>query len=83
MPTRAACWQDPTHRIRFVYTPTHSSWLNQVEIWFSILVRRLRKGASFTSVTERRQRLLALIEYFNTTMATPFKWTYMGRPLAA
>ena len=59
-----------------VYTPKHSSWLNQMEIWFSILVRRLLKWASFTSVTELRQRLLAFIEYFNKTMAKPFKWTY-------
>jgi hypothetical protein len=83
MPTRAACLPDPTHRMRLVSTPKHTSWLNQVEIWCSILVRRLLKRASFTAVTELRQRLLAFIEYFNNTMAEPFKWTYMGRPLAA
>ena len=75
--------QDASHRIRFVYTPKHTSWLNQVEIWFSILVRRLLKRASFTSVEELRLRLLDFIGYFNQTMAKPFKWTYKGRPLVA
>lgn len=83
MATRAAFLTDKTHRIRFVSTPKHTSWLNQVEIWFSILVRRLLKRASFTSVEDLRERILAFIEYFNATLAKPFKWTYKGRPLSA
>ena len=54
--------------------------MNQVEIWFSILVRRLLKRASFASVDELRERILQFIDYFNRT-AKPFKWTYTGQPL--
>lgn len=82
MASRAAFLQKTDHRIRFVYTPKHTSWLNQVEIWFSILAHRLLKRASFTSVDDLQNRVLAFIEYFNATLAKPFKWTYKGRPLA-
>ena len=79
--TRRAFLTDAGHRIRFVYVPKHTSWLNQIEIWFSILVRRVLKRGNFTSVKDLRDKILAFIEYFNATLAKPFKWTYTGRPL--
>lgn len=72
---------DPAHRIRLVYTPKHSSWMNQIEIWFGIINRKLLKRKSYLSVEELEGSIRKFIEQYNLT-AHPFKWTYAGIPLA-
>lgn len=57
--------------------------MNQIEIWFSILVRKLLKRGNFVSLADLKAKVLAFVEYFNRTMAKPFKWTYKGKPLTA
>jgi transposase len=83
MSTRKTFLEDQSHQIRFVYTPRHASWLNQVEIWFSILSRRALKRASFVSLQALERRLTDFINYFNAVLAKPFRWTYAGKPLRA
>jgi len=62
----------------FYYTPKHASWMNQVEIWLSIMMRKLLKRGNFTSLHDLRDQILAFISYYNCTMAKPIKWTYTG-----
>ena len=66
--TRKAFLTDASHRVRFVYVPKHTSWLNQIEIWFGVLSRR----GAFRSTGDLRDRILKFIDYYNDTMANPY-----------
>ena len=81
MTTRKAFLSDLQHRIRFVYLPKHSSWLNQIEIIFGIIHRKLLRGGNFLSVADLESQLREFMTYYNTTMAHPFAWTYTGKPV--
>ena len=83
MSTRAAFLSDSTHRIRFVYIPKHTSWLNQIECWFSILMRRFLKRSNFTSTDDLKQKILEFISYYNRSLAKPFLWKFQGYPEVA
>ncbi|MDQ3092735.1 MAG: IS630 family transposase [Actinomycetota bacterium] len=75
-------WLDEHPRWQFVFTPKHASWLNQVEMFFSILARRILRHGAFTSAHDLATQMLAFVEHYNLT-AQPFRWTYTGKVLAA
>lgn len=69
-------WLEGKRKFHVHYTPTYSSWLNQIEIWFSILQRKVLKDAVWKSDTQLVKALMSYIKYHNKNKAKPFKWTY-------
>jgi len=83
METRERFLNDRSRSVVFHYTPRHASWMNQIEIWFGILMRKVVRRGNFSSQEDLKQKIVAFIKYFNETMAKPFKWTYEGKVLKA
>lgn len=73
---------DPSKRVVFHFTPSHASWLNQIEIWFSTLTRKVLRRGDFGSVDDLQDKVIAFIEYYDAHLAKPYQWTYTGKPLA-
>ena len=81
MESRQAFLSNPVHRIHFYFLPRHSSWLNQIEIWFGILRRKVTRYGSFKSVENLNEKIKQFIDYYNDALAHPFQWTYRGKVL--
>ena len=83
MKTRETYLMNQEHNIIFHYTPKHCSWMNQIEIWFGILMKKVIVRGDFNSKQDLTDKIIRFIKYFNETLAKPFKWTYRAKPLTA
>jgi len=76
-------WVSRRRRLTMHFTPTYSSWLNQVEIWFNIFARDVLRGGVWRSKQELVNQIMTYVKQYNELWAKPFKWTYTGKPLVA
>jgi transposase len=77
---RRAFLTEPDKRVVLHFTPKHASWLNQIEIWFSVLGRKLLGRESFASTCDLEADIVSFIDYYNRHLAHPYRWTYSGTP---
>ena len=80
---RRAFLTDPEHKHVIHFTPKHGSWLNQIEIWFGVLQRRVIRRGNFRSKADLTRKIVDYISYYNENLAHPYRWTFTGQPLAA
>jgi len=78
METRRTFLENPDHRVRFIFTPKHCSWLNPIENWFAKLQRHIIRNGNFSSVKELEHKILAYGDFYNTCLAKPLKWKFKG-----
>ena len=76
-------WVKKRRCLTLHFTPTYSSWLNQIEIWFNIFSRDVLRGGVWHSKKDLVKQIIDYINYYNENNAKPFKWTYTGKPLTA
>lgn len=76
-------WISKKRKVKLHFTPTYSSWLNQIEIWFNILSKDVIKGGVWKSSKQMSDQIIEYIKTYNTTRAKPFEWTYTGNPLVS
>jgi transposase len=80
---RRAFLQDQSHKHVIHFTPKHGSWLNQIELWFSVLSRRVIRRGNFCSKADLTWKIVEYMDYYNRYKAHPYRWTYTGKPLVA
>lgn len=78
METRRQFLENEQHRIRFVFTPKHCSWLNPIENWFAKLQRHVITNGNFSSVKELQSKIEAYIAFYNECLAKPLRWKFKG-----
>ena len=78
METRKNFLERDFHRVQFLFTPKHCSWLNPIENWFAKLQRHVIRNGNFSSVEELEKHIIQYIDFYNDALSKPLKWKFKG-----